>query len=373
MIDVSAIQVEMEAQLLNIVERRKRRIEEESFRRRRADVEQHYNRLKSAGELVLPTLAEFRKLPTMQVVVGKVSSASLGVSTELKNSVLFGEMIREDLRKWMEPVRDILSHQLGAAQWKTASKTRLHPLDRITARFTCKKCDKVAKKYTADGCLDFRGVCSHQCPHLDKKAAESYVWSADQFVKDEKVTAVISQVLELCGADEQHRDASAIVHAVGPRFRCLTCKMLMDFRSVIGHAQRHDHMKVELVPNNESNPYTFQFGLSVKLLDLGRKAAKMRALQNYRCCHCAVQSAPRDVAATNVTSQASAIAPGDKAEPLRLQSAKEVKLFDFNALRSHVKAKHNIEHIRDEDFSCHSPLDWATSYPKLQSRDRRKI
>ncbi|KAH7922757.1 hypothetical protein BV22DRAFT_1131164 [Leucogyrophana mollusca] len=360
--DVSVIRADIEAQLLRMKEGRQRRINEDSYRRRRADVEQHYNRLKSGGDIILPTLAEFRKLPVMKVMVGKLSSASTGVAGELKSSPLIRELIRDDLKKWTESVRATLSITLGCPEWKSASKTRLHPLDRLTARFKCKKCDKVAKRYSVDGCLDFAGVCAHQCPHLNKKEAAKYVWSPDQFVKDEKVAVVISRVLVLCGASEDDKGSSEVVHALGPRIRCLSCEafIVMDFRSVAGHAQRHDDMQVELLPETvgaavPTDP--FESGLCAKLMDLGHKARKMQGLQNYRCRHClqigAVLSRGSDQAAPDLygvgtgTSESSGKGVG-----------KKVKLFDFNALRSHMKAKHKIEVLRDEDFFCHSPLDW---------------
>lgn len=170
-------------------EHRQNKLNETSYCQRRNDVKQYYNRLQSAGT-VIPSLSEFRKLPVMKTVQGSVTGPSpnpRGLALDLKQSGLVAELVTVDLKRWMEPVRERLSELLGFPRWKSVSKTKLHPLDRITARFRCQKCGKVSKRYDKEGCLDFAGVCAHECPNHEKKLLN---WSVDWFVKDEKVCAL---------------------------------------------------------------------------------------------------------------------------------------------------------------------------------------
>lgn len=84
-----------------------------------------------------------------------------------------------------------LGATLGFPKWKSASKIKLHPVDRLTARFKCTKCDKESYKFYPEGCLNFSAACEHVCPRLDWNKKTREHWTADQFVKDEKVCAGI--------------------------------------------------------------------------------------------------------------------------------------------------------------------------------------
>jgi hypothetical protein len=182
----------VEAQLLKMETHRQNKENEASYRQRRDDVEQYYNRLRSAGTVV-PSLYEFRKLSVMTTMQGSVTGSrpnSSGLAKDMKNSALVAELVAADLKTWMASAREKLSELLGFPKWRSASKTKLHPLDRITARFRCQGCGKVAKRYEKERCLDFAGVCAHECPSDDKKNKKPVDWSVDRFVKDEKVCLI---------------------------------------------------------------------------------------------------------------------------------------------------------------------------------------
>lgn len=191
--DFLPIKLLVEAQLLKMQTHRQNKENEASYRQRRADVEQYYNRLRSAGT-VLPSLYEFRKLSVMTTMQGSVTGSrpnSSGLAKDMKNSALVAELVAADLKTWMASAREKLSELLGFPKWRSASKTKLHPLDRITARFRCQGCRKVAKRYEKEQCLDFAGVCAHECPSDDKKTKKPVDWSVDRFIKDEKVCCLI--------------------------------------------------------------------------------------------------------------------------------------------------------------------------------------
>ncbi|EGO03801.1 hypothetical protein SERLA73DRAFT_83960 [Serpula lacrymans var. lacrymans S7.3] len=348
-----------------MTERRQRSMNEHYYRRRRIEVEQHFNRLKSEGNFVLPTLAEFRKLPVMQLVQGKVGTSNNSFAGDLKNSLLIAELIQGDLRKWMEPVVDALSSELGYPNWKSASTKKLSPVKRLTARFKCKRCDRVAKKYSNDGCLDFEGVCAHQCPHLSEKEAKQGSWRVEDFVKDEKAIRVISQALTLCGAREDDPSSADVVKSFGPRFKCLSCsaKIVMGFSCLVGHAHRHDEMKVELEAERDIfsiNIFPILEGRSATLMNLSYRSKKQRELRVYGCRHClpggdirpeisSSDTVPRE---GRDTARAATAFPSASEEAKR---HKKIQFFSFDGLRSHAKNKHHIELLRDEDLFYQPP------------------
>jgi ribosomal protein L44E len=179
--DYDLIRPQVETELIENIQRRKRRLEEKALQQRRADIEKHYERLKSTkSEPSLPPLSTFRRLPTVSVIQSKSTPSA----SELQASPLLSQLVKDDLSKWREAAMETLGKCLGEGGWKSASRKKLHPVDRLTARFRCTKCEQVEVKYMADGCLDFEGACGHVClGNKNKRKA----WSADLFVRDDKV------------------------------------------------------------------------------------------------------------------------------------------------------------------------------------------
>ncbi|KAG1760577.1 hypothetical protein EDD22DRAFT_900451 [Suillus occidentalis] len=368
--DYLAIKLLVEAQILKIQTRRQNKENEASYRQRRDDVEQYYNRLRSAGTVV-PSLYEFRKLSIMTTMQGSVSGSrpnSSGLAKDMKNSALVAEIVAADLKTWMTSAREKLSEFLGFPKWKSASKTKLHPLDRITARFRCRGCGKVAKRYEKERCLDFAGVCAHECPNDDKKARKPVDWSVDRFIKDEKASNAIANLLTLVGITDSDDDAYRTVKMLGARIRCLSCEhafIVMDFPTFIGHSHRHDNMQMAILPTGEGPEHAFEAGLSAKLMDMSNKAQKMRSEANYRCRHCIpiVESANAGTDGEGPATIGESIAKESHTEDSQTGNQKgrqrnkknKLRAMDFNALRSHLKGLHGIEMISDEDFIAQTP------------------
>ena len=166
-----------------------RREAEAAFKKRRDDVAAHYTRLKSEPNPVevLPTLSEFRKLSVMKVMQGKASDKDAGVGKELKSNKLVNELLTDNLNRWREEARSALAGVLGFPGWKSASKKKVHPVDRLTARFICKKCSSKGKG--GEG-LTFTEVCGHRCVGMNKKQRAREAWSSSLFEPDVKVLAV---------------------------------------------------------------------------------------------------------------------------------------------------------------------------------------
>lgn len=366
MSDFQFIRDRVEPEIINIVERRRRREEENTYRQNRARVALHYQRMKSAGmHEPMPSLTEFHRLPVVKALESAAPEAE-DVSEQLKSTQFLKEMLDKDLDKWREKAKARLAAVLGYPGWKSASVNKLHPVERLTARFVCKLCKKVAKKYEEYGSLDYAGVCAHKCTHLNKKQRAKFVWKAEQFEPDEKAIKVISQVLQLTHTDPEDPHALAVMAGYGERIQCESCDaaIVMDFNRLCMHSRRHDDMKVKLILQDEANAilkHPIETGLHAKLMEQSYHAKKARSLKEYGCRHCTQRK--------NVVAEVNATAPSDGAAPNADAAAPEPKpsatphgrLWDFNGLRSHAKSKHGIETLGDEDFYHLAPKPESSS------------
>lgn len=205
------------------VDRHRRRKAEAELLTRQTDIERHHQRIKSSGAYgLVPTLAEFRKLPTMKAMVDKDTAS---IDEELRRSDLIAALLRDNLKKWLEDARTGLAKLLGVVNYKNASTKVctfplvremtswrdshgrvqrlpvscnrlqrgflvtdsyllqvLHPAERVTARFLCVTCGNKAVS------LDFAGVCKHECQKMSRGALKA-PWTAERFVADTKVCA----------------------------------------------------------------------------------------------------------------------------------------------------------------------------------------
>jgi hypothetical protein len=177
--------------LLKVAERRKRQAQEKLYRQNREEVAQHYNRLRSKQPPpTLPTLPTFRRMPIVAMLQSADSvdkKAPSSPETTLKTTPWVQERLDAELKAWVEQAKQSLGAVLGHLNWKTASTVTIHPVDRITARFRCGYCTRLAPRYGNDECLDFAGACSHECRTLRRQKQRDETWNARRFVKDDKV------------------------------------------------------------------------------------------------------------------------------------------------------------------------------------------
>jgi hypothetical protein len=186
-VEYQVIHAKVDNEITKMIEARKRSSKEAVYRRHRDEVEQHYKRLKSSEkDRVFPSLAQFRRLPIINILQSKTST-STGVASDLRRSELVAELLQDDLKNWRESAKSALAAALGFPDWKSASKKKLHPVDRLTARFRCKRCESVGRETHKDMCLDFAGVCAHTCDRLNADKRTKEKWASDQFERDAKV------------------------------------------------------------------------------------------------------------------------------------------------------------------------------------------
>lgn len=169
---------------------RKRREGENGYRERRKNVEELYQKLKNAenDNDPLPPLADFRKLSMVQRIQYKPDNVpSTAVARELGKSSLMLHLVNEEIVQWRNNARTALGEILGFNMGTTIGEEKLHPVDRLTARFKCEKCD-------AHGCLtgwdnlslDFAAACQHRCKGTKHERAKE-TWQAGNFVPDPQV------------------------------------------------------------------------------------------------------------------------------------------------------------------------------------------
>ncbi|CCL99618.1 uncharacterized protein FIBRA_01636 [Fibroporia radiculosa] len=346
--DFKLIRDTAEKEIIAIMEQRVRREKEAAYRQRRGDVEAHYNRLKSSEKKqVLPSLQEFRNLSVMKVLVNKSTSGDLGIANELKNSKLVDALLKDNIEKWVDGAKAALAGVLGFPGWKSASKKKLHPVERLTARFRCKKCDKVSKKYSEEGCLDFAGACEHVCPHLSTQQRAKETWSADRFEADVQAISTVEKILALHKIAAESPDSTTAL--LNSMVTCLACPapISMNFRTATRHCRRHSEPQWSLEVGCVSNP--LEIGVTGRLLKTSDDAVRQRALKIYGCRHCCAVPGAVEGAGGSATD-ASGSVEKRTARAAQKMVANKTRLYGFDGLKSHVKEKHGIICIGDEDF-----------------------
>jgi len=412
--DFKLVRDQVDKEVAEHRERAIRRKAEGAYQKRREDVAGHYSRLKSAPESkeTLPTLPEFRRLSVMKVLQGKPSDPDEGVAKDLKNSKLLNELLSDSLRQWREDARSALAGVLGFAGWKSASKNKLHPVDRLTARFVCKKC--VSKGKGGED-LDFVAACEHRCAGLNKRQRGRETWNANIFEPDMKAIDAANKVLALLQTAAEDPGSKTRAEVIGPKFLCTACPVpiAMTLDIAICHCKRHESFTLTSVDEGDSRLDVYRAcpiptGLTARLMGQDDDARKERSQKVYGCRHCqqaarqassvtqereptaaasvATDAVPMDGvecsseasarkpefesqisqaetvdrsagSSTTVTGNQTQTAPAagvpatdpsKKIERLAKKLAKE-KLFSFDGLRSHLKEKHGVVHVRDED------------------------
>ncbi|KIJ11734.1 hypothetical protein PAXINDRAFT_15442 [Paxillus involutus ATCC 200175] len=480
----------IESELLERQARRDRQKAEKSYKQRLVEVQKMYERMRSgtaegvnaggsgsSSKMVLPPLTVFCTLPSVRTLKGQpdpntVPPENSDAMLDLKTSTLATSLITSDIRTWLVPVQSYLMGLLGySGVWRSASKLKVAPLERVTARFLCGRCGELGRQYRRQGCLDLRGACSHICKRVKgkgtakkrqetqehggnggndpddqhskdagevdksgdkkkkkkaktldwrvevfqkdekrvkgkgtakkrqetqehggnggndpddqhskdagevdksgdkkkKKKAKTLDWRVEVFQKDEKAIALINVVLNLLDlSDEDSRTASQLGELEG-RIRCMTCTgwIVMDFETAIGHSHRHESMQIQLLststptlaiaqpdvdpPTTSTRPQlAFDPGLSERLMAPTCRARNLGDKVNYGCKHCLA------IGEGNVVGGFEEAGKGTK----KKGANSSARAMNLNALRSHIKGKHGIQDIRDEDMFCYTPVEW---------------
>lgn len=201
--DIERIASSVEGELLLLAKKREReRLELLQKSNLAALIAQYQKSHSPEPAMILPPLSTFLRLPTIASLLNftgaeyKDDFSACSTRDDISDLCDLLEepevdiVIRSELYKWEAGARQRFSQLLGFPRWVSASATVLHPLDRLTARFRCKKCHSVSNRYKADSCLDFVGVCRHTCKTADGSEA-SEAWDASRFARDERVSGIL--------------------------------------------------------------------------------------------------------------------------------------------------------------------------------------
>jgi len=151
----------------------------------------------------LPPFSIFLELPATKILQSMdLVKAGYDVKSATAGKSCIIGMLEQQIEEWVDRTKHEMSKILNAsAEWESMVPARrmTHPVLRLDARWKCKVCNQVERKYEYDGCLDFAGVCRHQCAEEDrrkkKRGTVTRAWDASHFVRDEQVINFRSPVL----------------------------------------------------------------------------------------------------------------------------------------------------------------------------------
>ncbi|KAK0482196.1 hypothetical protein IW261DRAFT_1333218 [Armillaria novae-zelandiae] len=316
--DYKTIHEAVEAEILKMTEARKRSKHEADYKQSRDLIEKHYERLRCKKvEVPLPPLASFRKFRIIHTIQTTPPSPEFDVAKQLQTT-LVATLLKSELSAWRSQAKVALATTLGFVNWKSASSKRLHPVDRINARFRCKKCAHIENKYKEDGCFDFFGVCSHQC---SKKLRGKQEWDVTRFVKDDKACAAITKLADIASLNTESQESITAFEGLDARVLCNTCPaaIVLQPSAVAGHSHRHEDMQMSLLLDSAPLKHPLTKGLALRLMGPEDRAKVLRENKIYGCRHCLqVRTASTE-------------------KPME-ESGKEC-ILAFNGLRSHLKIK----------------------------------
>ncbi|KAL4263624.1 F-box domain-containing protein [Pleurotus pulmonarius] len=322
-------------------------------------IENHYNRLRSLegkAKKILPNLETFKTFPIISSLQTASSSVDTDMEAQLKSNGLVLKVLNDEIEQWVKDAKAQMCYLLGSPGWKTPDLKGLHLVQRADARFVCIRCEGlwkpnyIGKKRS----LDFKDACGHRCPSLGSGNVE---WNVDWFKADDKAINVIKKVLLATSVDPSRPNSLQELKDMGAVFACFSCEaaIVMGFEGLAEHAHRHRDMDVAVLKQPEADlilTHPVVHGLTKKIL-----AASAKAMERFGCRHClqtrTVKHLAGTVGTTALSGETEALAPSTK----RRKGKKEklASSYNFDGLRSHMKAKHGVLTLRDEDYFHNEP------------------
>jgi hypothetical protein len=160
-----------------IAEARERRAYDRRLSARREDIRKYY---KDYDAPILPNLDVFRRLPILHALQRRDAAKSL---QEDLQSATIATSVHDQLEQWVKRAKDDVMKLFGYGKGKGLKEYRpqaskVHPLERATALFRCKGCNRVGSSSGRMAVLDFKGLCLHQCIQPARSKADRTKWSA---------------------------------------------------------------------------------------------------------------------------------------------------------------------------------------------------
>ncbi|KDQ09021.1 hypothetical protein BOTBODRAFT_191352 [Botryobasidium botryosum FD-172 SS1] len=259
----------------------------------------------------LPPFSEFRQL---QAVIALMQTEA-DFDELTKEGEPAAQMIRENIRRWAARGRNQLVQIIYGQETigKAPSGQTVHPANRVTMVLKCTRCEKA-------GIKAFAGACAHRCQGSRKD------WELEQFVKDEAASSALKYALEAAELTEEEVNW-AKADELGAMLFCKSCDALgssivLHLANIPNHARRHDKLLLASIPQLSAQllslGYPFTCGLYAELTRTTPLVSKRREAVSFGCRHCS---------------------------PKHMD-----KMFNLHGLTSHLKQKHRITDVGDEDF-----------------------
>ncbi|CAE6524070.1 unnamed protein product [Rhizoctonia solani] len=313
----------------------KRRKDEDALRSTREAVKKHWEQMMNASGIagqdgnVVPRWNEFASLPVVNSLLKPTGlDGALGIEDLEKKDSTLAKLIQSDVSSWEGRTQAQFRKILKIPKAPITKKNEVQepgivpPLDRVTALFECTKCKSVGLGLAQKGTLTFKSAVKHRCPDTTKE----FKWTTDLFQPDQYAIQVARHAITLSGLTEDKTKISDM-DGLGARFLCKLCTGKQPIRlaycnlASIGHMKRHG---VKELPGsfeylNETPEPSSKSPSSDGLVEKRRRgntkgfASHPESKDFFVCRHCE-------------------------------------KSMLWNALVSHVKARHQFFDIRDEDF-----------------------
>ena len=188
--DLVPLRLLAEEEMDTNLEKRERRESENAYYKRRFDVAEYYKSLNvvKRGDDIFPPLFEFRKITIVHVLQSEGPGKGEDIYGHLNKNALVAKLVQSGLTQWTEETKASFAALLGHPGWKKTNTRKLHPVERLNARFLCKRCNArvVHNRWHCKG-MSLAEVCNHQCLGLNKNERTKSAWRVDQFCVDERV------------------------------------------------------------------------------------------------------------------------------------------------------------------------------------------
>ncbi|KLO09321.1 hypothetical protein SCHPADRAFT_1000310 [Schizopora paradoxa] len=317
--------------------REKMRTERDEREGRLRQVEKLYARLQTQGSYpTLPAFSVFKELGVVAMMLNNRKKLASDAKKEMASEG-FLSLLTDNISVWIDNQQRTLLKLVGQSNYTHKNDKQPHPLTFCTARFICMKCkDRAAKQFKPIS-LSFFDLCKHKC--ADSSKTSSRGWSITNFALDQKAVNVSKALLEMLNLKEE--DAQIPELPVNTNILCESCEGMVVMNTLSGlheHCQRHENMIFHL--HADVLTHSLNVGLRDELMSRKKSAEKMRKDKTLGCRHCL-----KPPATPNLTLE--------EQEPVHdnlVSDRGTQKAFDFDGMRSHLKTRHGVEFIADEDF-----------------------
>lgn len=221
----------------------------EHARSARQEATEHIWRLSKGNPEVkglMPGIKTFRNLPVVRSLEKDDTIPDLKQTLQSQD---VQKVIKSGLQAWNDTTRKVLSAKLGFKKaWKPdavdgsqgnagpsaggsnlSTSPRVHPLERTTAIFECRRCHRNGRIFAPNTSLTFPEAIKHRCPKntLGPSGKEKREWDIKNFEPDTTAIRAIRLALQVAGEDEERMTvqmmSNKFIKGGYHRWQCMTC------------------------------------------------------------------------------------------------------------------------------------------------------